>query len=77
MPLSLQLPFQAKGEQRKAHFLARRFSSLDEILPRNLYLPGYPKSGDTWFQRTARLGFSVHPGRNTVVDPSTTFYPEA
>ncbi len=53
-----------KKEGRKLSFLDKHFSSLHEILPEDIFIAGYPKSGNSWFQNLiAGLVFGILPDR--------------
>jgi hypothetical protein len=60
MKLSLRSPFQTKKEKRILAFHEKYFSAIDQTLPEDIFIAGYPKSGNSWFQNlVAGLVFGV------------------
>jgi hypothetical protein len=51
--LSLQKLFTTKRQRKILAFHEKYFRAMDETLPEDVFIAGYPKSGNTWFQSLA------------------------
>ena len=60
MKLSLRRLIPGQKEEKPLAFHKKYFSSMDQTLPEDIFIAGYPKSGNTWFQNlVAGLVFGV------------------